>query len=242
MMEGNRGRLSAELFRMRCTDLPDPALEEAVLDGIPEGRRREILRFRFPDDRKRSLTVTLLLGRALRERGLDLHQVRREDGGKPFVSADPPFFFSLSHAAEFALLAISERGPVGCDIEQIRGVTDGIAERYFSDAEKRLLLSCHTEEEKRKAFFRVWTGRESYIKMTGEGMRLAFERYTLLPADPEREEPAVSGGIIPARDGMERVPHLLPVFEVSREGIKEDCLVWQSVDNEGYCISVCAGR
>ena len=66
-------------------------------------------------------------------------------------------------------------------------------------------------------FCRLWTMREAYIKMTGEGMRLDFRKFEVRPE-------------------LEWKKNSLCIF---REGVKEDCHI-QEYGAEGYCISVCA--
>lgn len=77
--------------------------------------------------------------------------------------------FNLSHSEERVMCAISER-EVGCDVEKVIPVEPGIAERLFSREECRWIALGETQDEQNERFFRIWTQKESFAKMTGLGM------------------------------------------------------------------------
>ena len=70
--------------------------------------------------------------------------------------------------------AVGEK-PVGCDIEKIGEFREGVATRYFSKRENEY-ISQFDSYAKRDEFYRFWTMKESYLKMTGEGMSLSLDR------------------------------------------------------------------
>lgn len=89
--------------------------------------------------------------------------------GKPSLAnpADGPHF-SLSHSAQTAALAVCWQFPVGVDIELVKPTDEGIAERFFSEAEN-LELSILPERERLSAFFRCWVRKEAVAKALGFG-------------------------------------------------------------------------
>lgn len=89
--------------------------------------------------------------------------------GKPFFK-NFPYFFNLSHSGEYVVCGISER-EIGVDIQQER-VCDGkkLSERFFSQTEKELLERCVSDVERSSLFYELWTGKEAYGKLTGEGI------------------------------------------------------------------------
>ena len=90
--------------------------------------------------------------------------------GKPFLPGED-LCFSLSHSGEYVMLAAGRR-KCGCDLEQIETANLDIARRFFHPAEYRQL--CEAPSEKRNhLFYRFWTLKESYMKMTGEGFHLS---------------------------------------------------------------------
>lgn len=55
-----------------------------------------------------------------------------------------------------------------CDLSRTKERIDSIASRYFSEGEKERLKMC---ENKYYDFYSIWTGKESYVKCTGDGMK-----------------------------------------------------------------------
>ena len=95
--------------------------------------------------------------------------------GKPFLPEYPGFHFSLAHSGAWAVCAVSEY-PLGVDIEQVRELRRGIAERFFSPEECALL-----EGGGDAAFFALWTLKEAAVKASGEGLArgLSHARVTM---------------------------------------------------------------
>lgn len=107
--------------------------------------------------------------------------------GKPYLQ-DYPFYFNLSHSGEYVFGAISDR-EVGVDIQQFRPVDEvRLARRFFSEEEQNALEKCFNREEQRKLFYRLWTRKEAYGKLTGEGIAASMGRSVL------------SAGELPASD------------------------------------------
>ena len=75
---------------------------------------------------------------------------------------------------QLEITSTSEK-PLGCDIEKIRQVKKGFETRFFT--EREVLYLNQFREDKLNQFFRLWTMKESYMKMTGEGMTLALNRF-----------------------------------------------------------------
>ncbi|MDR2658433.1 MAG: 4'-phosphopantetheinyl transferase superfamily protein [Spirochaetaceae bacterium] len=135
--------------------------DEKLIDAMPSLRAQKIRSYRFKDDRKRSFAVELLLEEVL---GKDAaFRVCQYDTGKPYIEDGPSF--SVSHSGDWVVLAVCSK-PVGIDIERINTSrdTDGIARRVF-----------HPDERAQapgdiKMFYKIWTAKESYIKMLGNGL------------------------------------------------------------------------
>ena len=64
-------------------------------------------------------------------------------------------------------------------MEKIAKAPMRVAEKYFREGEVQYLKE-QQEEERNAAFFRLWTMKESYMKMTGEGMSLSLNGFELL--------------------------------------------------------------
>ncbi len=152
-----------ELLALRGLD------EAQVLRLLPPERREKALRCRRQEDRLRSAAAGLLLARYARQLGFDRFPALREDVyGKPYFPDAPQVQFSLSHSGGYAALATSSL-PVGVDIQEIRPERVMAAVRFLTEPEQAQLTALPQEKEV-QAFFRLWTLKESYGKMTGRGL------------------------------------------------------------------------
>ena len=131
-------------------------------------RREQALSFKFEQGQRLCVAAYLLLKRALREEeGITENPIfEYGEHGKPFIAGHPELHFSLSHCKEAAACALSRR-PVGIDVESIERYHDGVARYTMNDAEMaRILQAEHPGAE----FIRLWTMKESLLKLTGEGI------------------------------------------------------------------------
>ena len=110
--------------------------------------------------------------------------------GKPALRDDSGLRFNMSHSGRLAVYAIARCCEVGVDVEEIRAIADleGVARRFFSPAEATELMSISEEKQRRSAFFRCWTCKESYIKAIGQGLSIGLDQFQvgLLPDSPPR--------------------------------------------------------
>lgn len=108
--------------------------------------------------------------------GCDREALRFAAGphGKPSLCAPGPgrrLHFNLSHSAGVALVAVSEDGPVGIDVEEMRALPD--LERLVgfacTAAERRAILAA-PEPERLRTFYRCWVRKEASLKAVGTGL------------------------------------------------------------------------
>lgn len=163
------------LYATNIKGLPDPGEAPNTLDYLCGQRREKALQYRQPDDRRRCLGAGLLLRKALPLHGASPEDIQINSNGKPVADN---IHFNLSHSAHWAICAVSEKR-VGCDIEKITEEPKGLAQRFFHQNEADYLNACD-KERRRETFFRLWTLKESYIKMTGEGLHLPLDCFEIL--------------------------------------------------------------
>lgn len=161
-----------DYYFQNVTFLPDPKEEKAALSGIPDWRCQYILKYLRASDRKLSLGAWRLLEDVLEQHGISAENVTIGANGKPECEG---IYFNLSHSADMVMCAISDV-PVGCDIEKINDAPLEVAEQFFSEKERRYIAGTETVRERNSRFFQLWTMKESYLKMTGEGMDLSPDR------------------------------------------------------------------
>lgn len=205
-----------KLYVADISNLPDPMSNLELLYKLPLNRQQRIHNMKQEKSRTQSMGVGLLLQKVLALYHMQDSQVYVSEHGKPMIDG---LEFSLAHSGNLVICAISDK-PVGCDVEKIREAPKGVAERCFSDSEL-VYLSGFSGEEYDRAFFRLWTMKESYVKMTGEGLGVPFEAYEVI---------VEQGNISSARDGCARV---------LRDGQVQDCRL-SSFELPGHIISSCA--
>jgi len=153
--------------------------EPELLVVLDESERERARRFVFDYDRRRFIVshaaLRAVLGHCL---NIEPLQVRFRVGpnGKPALAdTAEDVRFNLSHAGDYALIAVTLGRDVGVDIEQVRPIDVAtLAKRFFSPLEARKLLALPHE-----AFFRCWTRKESYIKALGTGLSFALDRFSV---------------------------------------------------------------
>lgn len=105
----------------------------------------------------------------------------RDQNGRPHgqtVTGNPvPFDFNLSHSdAHVACALLVGNGRVGVDVEELVPPSRALRliQRYCTEGEKQM-LAVQNDEEKTKAFTRLWTMREAISKQDGRGNPLRFD-------------------------------------------------------------------
>ena len=91
--------------------------------------------------------------------------ILKDDKGKPFIEGREDIFVSLSHSKGAVMCAVSDK-EVGVDIELCTKRRKSVESRVFTEREISLLNSAEDED---KAFFTLWTLKESYLKAIGTG-------------------------------------------------------------------------
>ena len=165
-----------KLYRINIRNLNDPLQDKKLLELVDERRRKKVIRYLQPDDRKRSLGAGIIIRKILNENGFSESDLKYSENEKPIVDG---LFFNVSHAGDY-VVGVSSDCEVGCDIEKNSEAPLEIAEHYFYSTELEYIRAA---KDKNKAFFTLWTLKESYMKMTGKGMSLALDAFEVLPAE-----------------------------------------------------------
>ena len=109
---------------------------------------------------------------------------RHGEMGKPYLK-NVPLYFNLSHSGDFVLCAVS-RQEIGADIQLIgRSEVMRTAGRFFSDGELATLQACPGEAERTELFYRLWTKKEAYGKLTGRGIAEVISENMLCKTEVE---------------------------------------------------------
>lgn len=111
-----------------------------------------------------------------------------KNSGRPFAPSDYAYkesgqptilngHISISHTEGYAACAIA-REPVGIDVERGHTFSKAAAKRILSPQEELLRESANADE----LLSRVWTVKESFLKMTGEGIPGGMRTLELIAA------------------------------------------------------------
>lgn len=159
------------------------ALTEAdfdrAFDNMSSERKTRCLRYKLMDDRRRMVFCDALLRELIKE------QYSAEDNeisiislpsGKPVAKVrGKEVFVSMSHSGDFVACAVSDT-PVGIDLEVKREYKPTVY-KALNEAEREFILKSKDEAS---AFFKVWTAKEAYVKLTGKGLA-GFSKADVLP-------------------------------------------------------------
>ncbi|MBQ8040307.1 MAG: 4'-phosphopantetheinyl transferase superfamily protein [Lachnospiraceae bacterium] len=156
--------------------LKDPSVFEQLYVKVNAQRRSKILRCKNKEDKYRSLAAGLLLRYALEQHGISYESAKIIIGenGKPYLEEKENFYFSISHSQDLVVCAVADK-ELGVDVESLIRIDkicsdiskrERFLERIAAKTEKEWFGNL-PEEEKKKGFLRIWTGKESYGKANG---------------------------------------------------------------------------
>lgn len=159
--------------------------DELVERLYPE-RKSRVLAFRRKEPAYVSVVAGLLL-QELVEKQLGIHPdelvLEKNENGKPWIKDHPEFYFNISHAGDYVVLAYGDV-PLGVDIEQIRGKDNlRVAGRCFTGREYAYVSGQKEADDSLSAerFFYLWTMKESYLKLTGDGISVPLNSFEVDP-------------------------------------------------------------
>lgn len=159
-----------------------------LLSELYPARREAVERFK----NKRAACVSVTAGLLLQETaervlGLKAPELLIGTGtqGKPYIIGCEQFEYNISHSGEYVVLAYGEER-LGIDIEQIGDKDIAVARRCFTQKEYDYVIygdgSCDGEQaDIQSRFSRIWTMKESYLKMTGEGISVPLNSFEVNP-------------------------------------------------------------
>lgn len=166
------------IYALNICKLKDPLEYPELLDGLGKIRTGKILRKKQLQARKQSLGAGILLKHYLTKCGIEIDSIYYNEMGKPELEG---IFFNLSHSEDYVVLAVAEK-KVGVDIEKISKPREGLEKRLFTQSEVEYLQQ-QKEDRKWKEFYRIWTAKESFVKMTGEGIAQGLDNCEIQFAD-----------------------------------------------------------
>jgi len=163
-------------------DLPASSFQRlgATLDADERERTKGLC---FDLERARFVVSHGLLRRILGHySGVEPNKLRflYSTRGKPSLTeefGERRIQFSLSHSDGYVIYAFTLDHRIGIDLEHVVPIVESerIAARFFSGKEKAVLDTL-AGNERREAFFRIWTAKEAYLKACGQGLAFPLNR------------------------------------------------------------------
>ena len=168
------------IFYCDVSPLSDDILFKLSAEKISNNKKEKIDRLKVRKDKNLSLAGELILKYAFENLGYDYSQIifSKKETGKPFLE-NLNLKFSISHSDTFSAVAVSE-DEVGIDIEKIKDYNPAIAKKIFTENEFKKICSYENDTERKNIFFRIWTLKEAYVKMTGKSI-FDFKSFEIIP-------------------------------------------------------------
>lgn len=173
-----------EVYALNVAAPLDAHYKAVFLEQVSKEKRQQVARFRREIDGRRTLMGELLmkvmLAKHLKTRARQI-TFKVTEYGKPYLEGNP-LYFNISHSGQWVVGAISDC-LVGVDVEEIKQADLGIAKRFFTEVEYSSLVQINNGEKQNEAFYKLWSGKESYIKMIGKGLTIPLNAFTLAYAE-----------------------------------------------------------
>ena len=177
----------------------DSATFGKVAGLLSPDERKRADRFQFEVHRDRFIAgrgmLRLILGRYCDVQPAELRFEYAPNGkptlrwGEGISSCGDALHFNLAHSEGVGVLAVTRVGPVGVDVEQVRGFPElsEFVRRFFSAREAAEFSTLRFGGQS-AAFFTLWTRKEALLKAIGEGIGQSLDRVevTFLPGVPAR--------------------------------------------------------
>lgn len=158
------------LFACRINCIEDKEIN-GYLVCVSQEKRERLHRFLKEEDVRRSLLGELIVRKALMEKyGIPNNtiDIRLDRNRKPFIFALNGFYYNISHSNDWVICASGSK-PVGADVEKKRQIDMDTAKYVFSSEEYETFINLG-EAERQDHFFRLWTIKESFLKVSGSGL------------------------------------------------------------------------
>jgi len=155
--------MEVSIFQTSSRDIGEETVMKTLLLSLPFPMQKRALRYKFRMDAKDYVAGKALLRSALaRVKSFEsLKDVLYEDNGKPYLKT---IDFNISHSANRVLLAFSQQGKLGIDVEQIKPIVLADFRSFFTNEE---WLDIENNTEPFHRFYWYWTRKESIIKALG---------------------------------------------------------------------------
>lgn len=174
-------QMGIKVYVANAQVLAKPVVFEKLYGLVGRARQNKIDKFRFKKDKALSLAAGLLLEHALGAFGVCNPQFECGEYGKPKLCGVNDIHFNISHSGELAICAVAA-AEVGCDVEKIEEPPAIVIPKVFVPSEQEYLNGFEGRQFHQQ-FYRLWTAKESFVKMTGQGLSLNPLKFSVNTAE-----------------------------------------------------------
>ncbi|GGE47188.1 4'-phosphopantetheinyl transferase [Pedobacter psychrotolerans] len=147
------------------------------MNYLPSFMLKEVLRYKYDNDRKSRLLARLMLQESLTETSStqSLKDWRRNANNKPFMVNWHAF--NISHSSDVVVFAYTTGEAVGIDIEQKADVSYQDILNNFHPEEKQYINS---SSDPKNCFYNLWVKKEALLKAIGIGVVNGLNDFTCI--------------------------------------------------------------
>lgn len=153
----------------------DPLYDE-ILCRLPKERRQKAEKLLHKKDKLLSAAAGLMVIKIFGKDAFE--KIVYNEHGKPFFEHGKSF--SVSHSGRFSVIAVSD-DDIGVDIEERETINPALEKRCFKEDEQAF-AKMSTDD-----FLRVWTAKESVLKLLGTGFSYSPKNFSVLSLSEEHE-------------------------------------------------------
>lgn len=166
------------IYLLSVPNIDDFEVYTEYLRFVSNERKSKIDAYKFNKNKTVSLFAELLI-RYIISNDLNISNENiifdYNEYGKPILKDFSRYNFSISHTNN-TIVFISNELPIGIDIEKINKGNLSLSKRFFTSNEYEHLKNSGNLDID---FFKIWTMKESYIKMLGTGLYTSLSSFDI---------------------------------------------------------------
>ncbi len=155
------------------------AISDEILLKLNEKEKQELQTFKSQKRRKEYVTSRILLKEMAQKMDIDADAltILKDDLGQPYGMVNARRFnISIAHTDKLVFCGMTQGRPIGVDLEPAdREVPAKLKPRICHPKENRLFAEIKP--------IRLWTVKEAYIKLRGQGLRMNMNEVCLTAKD-----------------------------------------------------------
>lgn len=165
---------------LKFNGINDDKLIDDIYKNLPLYIKERIDSVNSKKRKRETLFSWYLIKKTLFALGYDINDFEflTSDNGKPCVKGNA-FYFNISHSHGICACVVSSC-ECGIDIECVKDYPKKVSDAYFFENEKELIKNSHNKND---TFYKIWTLKESYIKMKALGV-FDIKDIKILSLDP----------------------------------------------------------